>query len=268
MPSTRAARKAGNPAHAEGPRDLAGGDHQDDDPEDDVDEVPDPDLADADEHLAVVGLREHVVERPLPDVVDQALHVRLDERPDDPADQREHAHDREQLGVGPAVEVLDLVEDEREHDEPGRERDQRLHQLDRQVGAVLELVEGAHTGERPEQPERAHQPPTAEYRWIAILNVRCARLAPMMIHSPCMTRPPRSTAGGRSPDQGLDREREGVLEGQDRGQLARPVGQQLRRHEAPREQQLGGEVEAEDRPDPGRPERDHAEADWLSERIR
>ena len=40
------------------------------------------DLADADEHLRVDGLRQRVVELPLADLVDQPHHVRLDERPD------------------------------------------------------------------------------------------------------------------------------------------------------------------------------------------
>ena len=61
------------------------------------------------------------------------------------------AHDRQELGLRPAVERRRLAEDEGEDGEPGPEGDRRLQDLEPEVGPVLELVEGSDAEEEAEQ---------------------------------------------------------------------------------------------------------------------
>ena len=82
--------------------------------------------------------------------VDHAAHEDLD---------AEHG---EQLGLRPAVELGRVRVDEREHDEPGREREQRLEQLQREVDAVLQVVHHPDPEVEQRHAERAsRQFPTA-----------------------------------------------------------------------------------------------------------
>jgi hypothetical protein len=124
--------------------------------DEDVRQLPDPDLADGHEDLGVLGLGQHEVERPLADVPHQALHVRLDDRSDQAAHQHVDAHDREQLRLRPAGERRGLPEHEGEDRQARPDRDQRLDQLGDEVGAVLELVQGADPEVQPEQRKRPH----------------------------------------------------------------------------------------------------------------
>jgi len=67
------------------------------------------------------------------------------------------AHHDQELGLRPAREVVRLAEDEGEDGEAGRQRDQRLEQLDREIRPVLELVQGADPEEDPEQAKRTEE---------------------------------------------------------------------------------------------------------------
>src|SRR5450759_493365 len=131
---------------------LADREPEDADPDEHVDRLPDLDLANARQDLDGVGLRQDEVEGALADVVAELLHVRLDDRPDNAAHEREDAEDREELRLRPAVERRCLTEHEREHGEPRPDRDPRLQDLEREVRPVLKLVEGPDPEEQPKKP--------------------------------------------------------------------------------------------------------------------
>ena len=67
---------------------------------------------------------------------------------DEPAHQDLDAEHAEQLGLRPAVQLLRVRVHEREHDEPGHERDRRLEERDEEVDAVLQLVQHAELEDR------------------------------------------------------------------------------------------------------------------------
>jgi hypothetical protein len=83
-----------------------------------------------------------------------------------PADQHVHPHDRQELRGRPAGELVGVGEHQPQHRQPGADGDQRLEELDEEVGPGLELVHGADAQEDRRQrqgtPQPAHQFPTAE----------------------------------------------------------------------------------------------------------
>ena len=87
-----------------------------------------------------------MVELSFADVFDDALHVRLDERADDAADECEDTHHREQLWPGPPAELVGLREHDGEDHEPGSDGQQRLDELQEEVDAVLQ----SRSSRRPE----------------------------------------------------------------------------------------------------------------------
>ena len=138
--------------------------HRDDDHArsgEDVHGLPDLHLADADEHLRVDRLRQRVVELPVANLLGETHHVRLDDGADDAAHDDLDAEHHEQLVLRPAVELRRVRVDEREDDEPGDEREQRLEHLEREVHAVLEVVHHPHAQVQQRDAQRRHQLPTA-----------------------------------------------------------------------------------------------------------
>jgi hypothetical protein len=128
-------------------------------PHEQVDRLPDPDLAHADQQLGVLGLGEHVVEGALADVLDHADHARLDHGAADAAHEEVDPDDGQQLVGRPAGQLRGVVEDQGEHGQGGPEGDQRLEQLEEEVDPVLELGQGADPQRQPGQPERPDQLP-------------------------------------------------------------------------------------------------------------
>src|SRR5205807_2506153 len=125
-------------------------------------------------------------------------HVRLDEGVDDAAEEDLHAEQREQLGLRPAVEPGRVRVDEREHDEPGADLDQRLEELDEEVDAVLQLVEDADLEEQPADAKGVH-PPTAEKRLTAARQASVTSAKPPTVQSTCAPSPKSSDSVERSP---------------------------------------------------------------------
>jgi hypothetical protein len=152
------------------PGDRAGGrrsaesgesDRDDAEPDDDVDELPHGHLADADQQLRVHRLEQQVVELALADVVHQQLHVGLDDRLDHAPQQHVDPEHHQQLRRGPAAERVGVLEDQRDHGDGGPERHGGLQQLEPEVHAVLQLVEGTDPQVGRDDVAGAHQLPTA-----------------------------------------------------------------------------------------------------------
>ena len=158
---------------------------------------------------------------------------------------------------------------------PVAERDSRLEDLDGQVRAVLELIERPDAEEQAEQaegPQRSRlagaagprlpirHPPTAE-------NRRTANFQPDRRRSPTRSRStgpasrarPPAAASGRRPTSASIGKPNVHWNGSTGGESLRPVGHERHRDEPAGQQQLQGEEDVEDRPDPGRPERHEAE---------
>src|SRR5439155_7117947 len=96
---------------------------------------------------------------------------------DDAAEQDLHAEQREELRLGPAVELRRVRVDEREDDEPGADLDQRLQELDEEVDAVLELVQHPDLEVEPADANGVH-PPTAEKRLTAARHASVSTAKP------------------------------------------------------------------------------------------
>ena len=149
----------------------------------DVDGLPDPDVADAHEHLRVLGLRQREVQLPVAHFLHQALHVRLDGHADHPAEHDLDAHHHQDFRLAPAVQLRRLRVDERKHDERRADRDSRLQQLDEEVRAVLQLVHRADPEVEPGEAEGAHQLPTEEKRRTASRKKATAATLRITTHS-------------------------------------------------------------------------------------
>ena len=143
-------------------RDPRQADPEDDRTGEDVHHLPDPHLAHAHEHLGVLGLRQREVELPVAHLVDQARHVRLDRGSDEPAHHDLDPEHAQELGLRPPVQLFGVRVDERQHDEPGHERDRHLEERDEEVDAVLELVQDAELEVEPARLCSAFIQPTAE----------------------------------------------------------------------------------------------------------
>ncbi len=175
-------------------------DCEQDEPRDDVNGLPDPERAHADEHLRVLRLRERVVERPLLDVFHQLHHVRLDERPDHSAEEDLDAEEAQELRLCPTVQRRRVRVDEREHDEARHHLDERLEQAHEEVHAVLELVQHTDLEKEPGDSQRAHRyPPTAEKRLIAERQAMRKSPSPAPIQNTCTNNPPTSCRFEKSP---------------------------------------------------------------------
>ncbi len=76
---------------------------------------------------------------------------------DEPGHHDLHAEHHQQLVLRPAVQLRGVRVDEGEDDEPGRESEQRLEHLEREVHAVLEIGHDPDAQVQQRNPERLHQ---------------------------------------------------------------------------------------------------------------
>lgn len=126
------------------PIELGQGNDQDNGTDNDIHQRPQTELADTDEKLGISRLGKGVIERPFADFVHEALHVRLDGSADHSPGNGEDSHHSQQVGFAPAAELVHLLEDKAQTDQPGAERNEGLQDLNVEIGAVLEFVQDSN----------------------------------------------------------------------------------------------------------------------------
>jgi hypothetical protein len=121
-------------------------------------------VANAHQQLGVGRLRQGEVERAEADPLHHPLHARPDHHAEEARHEREDTDERNELVARPAGQLVRLAEHDGEPGERRRKVDERLHQLHREIGAVLERVECTEPEREPDEPEVATHPyaPTAE----------------------------------------------------------------------------------------------------------
>ena len=101
--------------------------------------LPDLYLLDTDQLLGIRRLGEGEIERAEAHLFHEALHTRLDERPDDPPDQEVDAQERHEFGLPPAAEFVRLCEDDGQPRDRRTEFQERLEELDKEIRPIAQF---------------------------------------------------------------------------------------------------------------------------------
>ena len=205
------------------------------------------------QQLRVDRFGEHVVERALTHVGHHTAHVRFDHEPDDPADDREHAHHHQQLWPTssrracrcdrrPASSTTSPV--------PSATIDwiSWITKFARYCSSFITSIAQMQT-HQPQALEpsalqaiaeliRIRHPFTAVYAFTPRRHMRFTPIAPIAIHIAWRSSPSTSSPFGDRADQRRDREPERRLEREVVRDVLHPVGHQRHRQQSARQQQF------------------------------